>query len=126
MYKSTKAIPVPLEYWSILYDSVANQAVGFLGNNNPHSKDITTYKCENMCEAIKWVEDLVEDFEEEVQGHITCCSVRTLQKHINYIMDLRGRDGQRIFDASPMTNFTASPVDTSPVTDYTASPVRVH
>ena len=124
MYKSKKAIPVPLEYWSILYDSDANQAIGFLGNNNPHSKDIRTYKCENMCTSIKWVKDLVDDFEDEEGGHITCCSVVHLQKHIKYVKHLVGRNGRRIVDALPMTDYTAAEVPDSTAeaaSDYTTA-----
>ena len=107
MYESKKAIPVPLEYWSIVYDSDANQAVGFLGINNPHSEDIKTYKCKNICKTLKWVAELIDDFEEENRGHITCCSVKNLQTHIKYIKTLKARNGRKIFNASPLVDYKA-------------------
>ena len=104
-YESGKKIPVPLEYWSILYDACSNQAVGFLGVNNPHSADITEYKCDNICDQIQWIADLVHKFEDETAGHITCCSVKNLATHIKYIKTLKSRNGRKIFIADPMTEY---------------------
>ena len=94
-----------MEYWTIIYDPEANEAISFLGNNNPHSKNITSYKCENICGTIKWIEDLVDDFEDEKQGHVTCCSVKTLQKHIKYVEYLQSRSGKKIVGASILVDY---------------------
>ena len=105
MYESKKAIPVPLEYWTIVYDSASKEAIGLLGSNDPHSKDIKTYKCKNVCHAIKWLKESLDDFEDETEGHITCCSVASLQKHIEYLENLEARDGTKIIKASKMTEY---------------------
>ena len=107
MYDSKNAIPVPLEYWKVMYDPVSHEAIAFLGNNNPHSKDIQSYKCKNICKSLKWnvLDDLLDDFEDETEGHVTCCAVKELQKHIPYLENLEGADGRKIIDASIMTNY---------------------
>ena len=105
IYKSMNAIPVPLEYWTIIYDPDANEAISFLGNNNPHSKDIKTYKCKNICKTIKWVKDLLDDFEDEKQGHVTCCSVKSLKKYIKYVGKLKSMNGKLIYKSSVMTDY---------------------
>lgn len=87
MYDKQK-IPVPLEYWAIAYDGVSKEALAFLGNNNPHSEDITKFKCKNICSNVKWLGKLVKKFEDETDGHITCCSVSELATHIPYIKEL--------------------------------------
>ena len=95
-YESSYIIPVPLEYWTILYDPSVDEAIGFLGNNNPTSKDIKSYNCENICHDIEWVKDELVDFEDETEGHVTCCSVQSLQKHISYINDLKAKNGRNV------------------------------
>ena len=110
MYDSKNAVPVPLEYWKIMYDPKSHEAIAFLGNNNPHSKDIQSYKCKNICKSLKWkvLDNLLDDFEDETEGHVTCCAVKELQKHIQYLENLEGADGRKIIDASIMTYYEVS------------------
>ena len=105
IYDSKDAIPVPLEYWTIIYDPESNEAISFLGNNNPHSKDIQTYKCENICKSINWVKNLWDDFDDETKGHVTCCSVKGLAEYIKYVKELKGRNGKYIWKSSVMAEF---------------------
>ena len=105
MHKPKMAIPVPLEYWTIIYDSDANEAIGFLTSNDPHSKDIATEKCKNICNEINWIKDLLDDFKDETEGHTTCCTVKNLQKHIESIKNLESRDGKKLVKASTMTDY---------------------
>ena len=102
VYESSNAIPVPSEYWTIIYDPSVDEAISFLGNNNPHSKDIQSYNCKNICHDIEWVKDELDEFEEETEGHVSCCSVKSLQKHISYIMDLKANNGRNVIESSLM------------------------
>ena len=47
-------IPAPKFYWKVLLDESKNQAVGFVGLNDPHSDDIAADEtfCESVCDQI--------------------------------------------------------------------------
>ena len=95
----SKAIPVPLYYWKILYNQSTNQGIAFLGLNNPHSEDVTDYLCPNICGQIPWVKEYVPDIDLEEKGHMTCCAIGDLAKLVSVVGTFEDKDGQFIKDA---------------------------
>ena len=95
----TKGIPVPKYYWKIVYDETENQGVGFLGLNDPHSKNLTEtdYLCNpNVCDQIGWFEENVPNKDVEEKGHVTCCSIEDLAKIVPYLVNFKTDQGKSI------------------------------
>ena len=50
-----KHIPAPKYFWKVLYDEIKEQAVAFIGLNDPHADDISPDEefCISVCDLVK-------------------------------------------------------------------------
>ena len=95
----TKGIPVPKYYSKIVYDEKENKGVGFLGLNDPHSKNLTDtdYLCKpNVCDQIGWFKENVPNTDVEEKGHVECCSIEDLAKVVRNVDNFKTDKGEYI------------------------------
>lgn len=92
-----KSIPAPLYYWRVIHDPERNEAVGFLGLNDPHTTDDTTHLlCGHVCDQLDWIDlaGTIEDWETAKKGQMTCCAAEDLKLLIDFAPDLSDGSGQ--------------------------------
>lgn len=87
LYKKDSAeyIPAPLYYWKVLHDSVKNEAIAFLGLNDPHATQSPAPLCQDKCAGISWVDWNIGEID---SGFMSCCSVEELRGKISFLPDL--------------------------------------
>ena len=53
---NNNVLPVPKYYWKVVHDPSANQAVAFIGINNPHIETVTGADifCTDICDQVGW------------------------------------------------------------------------
>ena len=67
-------IPVPLYFWKVIHDPGKQEAVAFLGINNPYEHDMSQLLCENICHQLTWV---------NWRGLMACCRAQDLFEAAN-------------------------------------------
>nr|XP_040570009.1 uncharacterized protein LOC121119415 [Lepeophtheirus salmonis] len=85
MFPSLKYVPAPMYYWKVLYDPEANEAIAFIGLNNPYERKAHNHICTNIC-AQTVFDDV--DFYKFEAGYTMCCEVSQLRMSISSIPDL--------------------------------------
>ncbi|KAK3932230.1 Dynein heavy chain 11, axonemal [Frankliniella fusca] len=74
-----KKIPIPDNFWKVLYDAETKQGIALVGSNNPLLESEDNLLCKNICEANGW--PTIRDYR---KGLIYCCSVSDFQKAVSY------------------------------------------
>lgn len=74
-----QTIPIPDNFWKVLYDAETKQGIALVGSNNPLLDSEDNLLCKNVCEANGW--STIRDFR---KGLIYCCTVADFQKAVSY------------------------------------------
>ena len=86
---SQKLLEVPKYYWKVVYNREANEAIAFVGLNNPHETKKPTLLCSpNVCSKLSWVDWSYDTLE---SGFMYCCRVEDLRENVAYVPDLRDK-----------------------------------
>ena len=93
-------VPAPLFYWKVVHDPEINQAIAFIGMNNPYAEHPPQELCENKCSTSSIAS---ESYCDTTAGYIYCCEVKELKSHIPYLPDLQGVD--LLSDQKPTGNY---------------------
>ncbi|KAJ1525323.1 hypothetical protein ONE63_010145 [Megalurothrips usitatus] len=72
-----KKIPIPNNFWKVLYDAQTKQGIALVGSNNPLLDSEDNLLCKNVCEANGW--PTIRDYR---KGLIYCCSLADFQKAV--------------------------------------------
>eukprot|EP00096_Caligus_rogercresseyi_P009052 TRINITY_DN3004_c0_g3_i1.p2 TRINITY_DN3004_c0_g3~~TRINITY_DN3004_c0_g3_i1.p2 ORF type:complete len:435 (+),score=113.00 TRINITY_DN3004_c0_g3_i1:101-1405(+) len=82
-----KLIPVPEIVWKLVHASAQDEAMVFLGVNNPFLDHVDPI-CHDLCEDTHWNEFLGERRFEIKKGYLYCCSYQSVKKVIPWLPDL--------------------------------------
>ncbi|CAB4067048.1 unnamed protein product [Lepeophtheirus salmonis] len=85
LFSDRQYVPAPMYYWKVLYDPEANEAIAFIGLNNPYERKAHNHICTNIC-AQTVFDDV--DFYKFEAGYTMCCEVSQLRMSISSIPDL--------------------------------------
>ncbi|XP_040566331.2 salivary protein Tsal1 [Lepeophtheirus salmonis] len=80
-------IPVPKLIWKILFNPRREEAIVFIGSNNPFLEQIETV-CPDLCEDTHWNDFLEHRRFEVSKGYLYCCSYHSVKKVISWLPDL--------------------------------------
>ncbi|XP_059098835.1 uncharacterized protein LOC131892971 [Tigriopus californicus] len=85
-----KWIPVPEYYWKVIHNPETNEAIAFVGYNNPHAKMAPEKMCKNQCSKLSWADWNMDNL---YSGYMYCCQLEELRESISYLPDLRDANG---------------------------------
>lgn len=81
-------IPVPEFTWKIAYDRLADEAIVFVGLNNPHFEGnpaVEEQICPDICVSANWLFLYKDDVS---RGFTYCCSYQDFKAAVDWIPDL--------------------------------------
>lgn len=88
-----KRIPVPEFYWKIVHDPVVDEAIVFVGLNNPHfsgeNPEIEVQICPDICAENKWFFLYQKNVN---KGYSYCCSYQDFKGIIDWAPDIGDPD----------------------------------
>ena len=85
-----KFLSSPLYYWKVVHNPDTNQAMAFVGVNNPYLTSSPTHKCTNVCDRLSWVDWDRKDLD---KGYMYCCDVQDFREYVEYLPDLSDANG---------------------------------
>ncbi len=78
-------IPAPHYYWKVVHNKDTNEAVAFIGVNDPQTAAWPKKLCSDVCSSLSWVD---WDVTSQNSGYMYCCDVQELKKTISFLPDL--------------------------------------
>eukprot|EP00095_Tigriopus_kingsejongensis_P006847 maker-scaffold176_size284796-snap-gene-0.14 protein:Tk06847 transcript:maker-scaffold176_size284796-snap-gene-0.14-mRNA-1 annotation:"duplex-specific nuclease" len=63
-------IPAPEYYWKVVHNEQTNEAIAFVGHNNPHSQQTPTPLCQSQCGKLSWADWNMDSLS---SGFMYCC-----------------------------------------------------
>ncbi|KAF7285415.1 hypothetical protein GWI33_010664 [Rhynchophorus ferrugineus] len=83
---STKAIPVPLLFWKVIYNPVTQRGVALIGVNNPYASlaEIDQF-CDDVSDRLTWLNWRKDD---QSRGYSWACTVTAFRRIVKSIPEL--------------------------------------
>jgi len=81
-------IPVPEFYWKIVHDGQEDEAIVFVGLNDPHFEgdaEVEAQICPNVCEDYLWLFSFRTQAE---KGFLYCCTYQDFKQAVPWVPDL--------------------------------------
>jgi len=82
---------VPNLIWKLVHDPLNNNAIVFVGVNNPHksaadistsSEDILCHQENDICSSLGWIFSKKNDV---TKGYLYCCTYQSIQSSIDWL-----------------------------------------
>ena len=84
-----KQVPIPENFWKLLFDEKTKQGIAIIGSNNPILENEKNLLCQDICKANGWADNL----RESRKGLIYCCTVADLLKAVPAAPDIKVTGG---------------------------------